>query len=118
MNNKNLFLALLLVSSLFLTNCKKDDDGGGLNVFSLEDDIQFGKEMVAYIESDTSEYIVLDSAQYASAYQYLYKIRDYILQSNEVKYKNVFPYRVRIIKDDATLNAFALPGGYLYVYTG
>ena len=31
---------------------------------------------------------------------------------------NEFPWKVTIINDDKTLNAFATPGGYIYVYTG
>ena len=32
--------------------------------------------------------------------------------------KTEFPWRIRIIKDDSTLNAFCAPGGYIYIYTG
>ena len=40
-----------------------------------------------------------------------------ILTSDDVTYKDEFPWEVHII-DDPTLNAFATPGGFLYVYTG
>jgi predicted Zn-dependent protease len=35
-----------------------------------------------------------------------------------VEYKNTFPYQFEVIHDDSTINAFCLPGGYIYVYTG
>jgi beta-barrel assembly-enhancing protease len=35
-----------------------------------------------------------------------------------VTHRNDFPWVVKIIKDDKTLNAFCTPGGYIYVYTG
>ena len=41
-----------------------------------------------------------------------------LLASGEVKHKDDFVWRVRILNDDKTLNAFCLPGGYIYVYTG
>jgi predicted Zn-dependent protease len=42
----------------------------------------------------------------------------HVLQSPEVERADVFDYQVTIIDDPETLNAFALPGGYIYVYTG
>ncbi len=40
------------------------------------------------------------------------------MNSGNVKNKDKFIWRLRIIKDDSTLNAFCTPGGYIYVYTG
>jgi len=34
------------------------------------------------------------------------------------KHKDDFAWQVKIIDDPETLNAFATPGGYIYVYTG
>ena len=41
-----------------------------------------------------------------------------INNSKYIEYKNVFPYKIEIIEDDSTVNAFCIPGGYIYVYTG
>jgi predicted Zn-dependent protease len=41
-----------------------------------------------------------------------------LLATGKVAYADQFNWTVRIIKDDATVNAFAVPGGYLYFYTG
>ncbi|MGB1248593.1 MAG: M48 family metalloprotease, partial [Chitinophagales bacterium] len=57
-------------------------------------------------------------SQYASSYGYLNAMKDEILNSGEVKYKDEFVWELHIIHDDETLNAFATPGGYIYVYTG
>lgn len=43
---------------------------------------------------------------------------DKILNSGEVQYRNEFAWDVHIIQDDSVLNAFATPGGYIYVYSG
>ncbi len=40
-----------------------------------------------------------------------------ILQSPEIKHKEDFTWKLTIINSDV-INAFAAPGGYLYVYTG
>jgi len=72
----------------------------------------------AEIEANPSEYPVLPYLGNESAYNYLYAMRDAILSSSEVQYKEEFDWELFIIQDDSTLNAFAAPGGYMYVYTG
>jgi predicted Zn-dependent protease len=92
--------------------------GADFNVFSLEDDKTLGRQVVAEIESDSSKMILLDSVEYHKVYTYLYSIRDSLLNSGVVKYKDDFPWRIRIIHDDSMLNAFCAPGGYIYLFTG
>ena len=105
--------------SVSISACKKDKaGGGGFNLFSLNDDIQFGAQVAAEIESDPETYPILDSAQYVEAYAHIYRIRDSILNSGNVVHKDDFLWQIRIIEDDSMLNAFCTPGGYIYVYTG
>jgi predicted Zn-dependent protease len=92
--------------------------GNNLNVFTLEDDISLGQQVVAEIESDSSGMVLLDSASNAKVYSYLYAIRDTLLNSGSVTYRTEFPWRIRVIHDDSTLNAFCAPGGYIYFFTG
>lgn len=89
-----------------------------VNLFTLQDDIALGEQVRSEIESDSSGMELLDSTAYPKIYGYLYGIRDSLLNSGQVRYKNEFPWRIRIIKDDSTLNAFCAPGGYIYIYTG
>lgn len=110
----------LVVLLLFLElDCrKKSSDSPGFNLFTVEDDLELGTKVAAEIESDPSKYPILDSAQYPQAYGHLYRLRDSILQTGKLTYADKFPWRLRIIRDDSTLNAFCAPGGYIYVYTG
>ena len=128
------FLFLILAAgttTLNISGCKSKDDksfedpcggkapGGITNMLiSTKQDIQMGLATVHVIDSLSSEYPILDSVQYHEAYAHIYRIRDNILNSGKVYYKNTFPWKVRIIRDDNTLNAFCTPGGYIYVYTG
>ncbi len=105
--------ALIILS---LTNCKKD--APFVPFFSISDDRKLGSQVVAEIAANPNEYPIADSIQYASAYQFLYGIRNEILNSGKVVYKDDFSWRLRIIKDDSVKNAFCTPGGYIYVYTG
>lgn len=115
-----IFFSLLLVSGgLTLSNCNGSKKlGSGINLFPVEQDRQLGAQVASEIDGNQKEYPILDSASNKEIYQYLYKIRNTILNSGQVKHKDDFAWRLRIIKDDSTLNAFCTPGGYIYVYTG
>lgn len=91
---------------------------GGFNLFTIDQDKQLGLQVAQEIESNPKEYPILDSASNVKAYKYIYDIRNKILATGKVKHKDNFAWRIRIIKDDKTLNAFCTPGGYIYVYTG
>ncbi len=111
---------LLSVGLLFSSGCDRDKDGSvtDINVFSKNDDKQLGAQVAAEIDANPSQYPQLDSANNVAAYQYIYSMRDQILNSTDLQFKNDFIWRIRIIRDDNTLNAFCTPGGYIYVYTG
>ena len=98
-----------------LAACSSD---GGLNIFSIQDDIDLGAQLAAEIEADPKTYPLLDEAQYPDAYDHLYAIRDSLLASDLVDHAEEFQWELHIIDDPKTLNAFCAPGGYIYVYTG
>lgn len=114
-------LAMATVALLFLGGCgalNEKNKGKGLNLFTVEQDRELGAQVAAEIDGNPQEYPLLDSVKYASVYRYVYNVRDKILNSGNVDFKEDFQWRVRIIHDDSTLNAFCTPGGYIYVYTG
>lgn len=117
---KNRVSLSLLISAVFvLSNCSNPKEGKtGFNLFTVQQDRELGAQVAAEIDGNPQKYPVLDSAQYPAAYKYLYDIRDRILNSGKVIHKDEFQWRLRIIRDDNTLNAFCTPGGYIYVYTG
>jgi len=106
------------IITLTLFSCATSKNGGGFNLFTIQDDRSFGAEVAKEIENDPKKYKVLDSSKNVAVYKYVYKVRDNILNSGQVEHKNDFQWRIRIIHDDSTLNAFCTPGGYIYVYTG
>ena len=83
-----------------------------------EEDAALGKQLSEEILRKPSEFKVLNPNDYPESYAYLNGIVKTILESGEVVYKEEFPWKVYIIEDDNTLNAFATPGGYIFVYTG
>lgn len=115
---KKIFWPVSLLSALLLANCGGMKDGGGFNLFTIQDDIALGKEFSKQIESDTANYPLLPEDGNEEVYTYIRGITEKLLNTGKVAYKDEFAWKVKIIKDDKTLNAFAVPGGYLYVYTG
>jgi len=116
MREFKVLIIVLLAGLTFLNSCKDKNDN--FVFFSIEDDVKLGAQVAEEIENNPSQYPVLDETEYADAYAYLNKLVDYILTSGEVEYTEEFAWKVHIIADDEVLNAFATPGGYLYVYTG
>lgn len=103
----------------FTDNCGGKAPGGAVGILMpISQDLQMGEATVQQIEGEPTTYPILDSASNPVAYGHIYRIRTNILNSGKVYYKDDFPWRIRIIKDDNTLNAFCTPGGYIYVYTG
>lgn len=114
--NKIIFIFAL--ASLTLTSCKSIGGGKGFNLFPVSQDKALGAQVAAEIDGNQQQYPLLDSTQYSDVYRYIYGIRDKILNSGKVTLKDEFPWRLRIIHNDSTLNAFCTPGGYIYIYTG
>lgn len=117
------FISLFATILLIFSSCEDNEDDkpnpdSDFNPFPVSRDKQLGQQFSSQIESDTSDYNVLDSASNPEVYDQLYRIRGNILDDAVLNYKETFPWRMRIIGNDSTLNAFATPGGYIYFYSG
>lgn len=111
MSQKLNFLLLFIVVTFGLSSCK-------VNLFTVEQDAEFGAQVAKEIEANKKDYPILPERGNEEAYKYIRSLRDKILNSGTVKHRNEFKWDIKIIKDDNTLNAFCTPGGYIYVYTG
>lgn len=114
MKKYTLFLLLGITAVLF-TQCDKNND---FVLVGIESDKDFGKQADSAIRADPAQFPILARSANTAAYAYLDGIVNKILNSGGVTYKDEFDWEVSIIKDDETLNAFATPGGKIYVYTG
>lgn len=117
--NYKTYLSITVVT--ILTACgmvNEKNKGKGFNFFSIEQDKALGAQVAHEIDSNVREFPPLDSVKYQEVYAYLYKVRDKLLNTGKVDFKNEFQWRLRVIHDDSTLNAFCTPGGYIYIYTG
>jgi len=113
-----IFLLVFSIAVISACSLVKNVKKNGVNIFTIQQDKDFGAQVAAEIDGNPKEYPLLDSAKYKDVYAYVYKVRNNILNSGKVAHKDNFKWRVRIIKNDSVLNAFCTPGGYIYVYTG
>ena len=108
---------LILFCMVVATGCASMSEGRGLNLYSVEDDRQLGEATAAQIAASPQDYPILDRTKYQSAYAQLENIMNSILRSGALPNADKFEWKVNII-DQPVLNAFAVPGGHLYFYTG
>ncbi len=102
-------LAVLIGYVVVIASC-------GINIFSDKDDVNLGEQLDKEIRTNPREYPILQG--YPEVKAYVVGITSKILSSPEVKKRGIYPYKVEIIADDKTINAFCTPGGFIYVYTG
>lgn len=116
MHKPFVFLCLMLLAVSGMYSC---DRSGDFVVFSVQNDVELGAQVNEEILSNPDEYPLLPEEEYPEAYRQLRSMLNQVLASEAILYEDVFAYdSIKIIQDDEMLNAFATPGGYIYVYTG
>ncbi|AII50422.1 M48 family metalloprotease [Hymenobacter sp. APR13] len=90
------------------------------SLFSIQQDIELGARVARQTDSTyrAKGQLLERNSRNARAYQLLDGVVKRVLDNGNLKYRTQFPWSVKIIKDDAVQNAFATPGGYIYVYSG
>jgi len=99
----------VLISAAVFFSCEQS------NIFSDKDDVELGKEFDKEIKNNPKEFPMLEG--HLDIKDYVTDIGKTILNSPQIKKKNIYPYNFQII-NDTIINAFCTPGGYVYVYTG
>jgi beta-barrel assembly-enhancing protease len=111
---------VLLISSLTVAvaddnSAKKDDPGqignrnvsGSLNCYSIEKEIAMGKQLAGEVQRQAK---LMDDPIVT---EYVNRVGQNLARNSDAK----VPFTFQVI-DDPTLNAFALPGGFIFVHTG
>ncbi|UPL50845.1 M48 family metalloprotease [Hymenobacter sublimis] len=112
-----LLCGLVATLGTVASSCSKDGDG--VLLFSIEDDKALGEKVAAQTDSTfRAKGQLLERSSNPTAYAALNRIVTRVLDSGKLQYRNEFPWDVKIIRDDQTQNAFATPGGHIYVYSG
>ncbi len=106
---------LVAASAFTLSSCGDD----GVVLFSIEDDVQLGQQVSAQVDSTyRAQGQLVERSANPQAYAALDRIVNRVLNSGEVQYRQEFAWDVKLINDDEQLNAFATPGGHIYVFSG
>src|SRR5450755_1925228 len=82
------------------------DVGKGVNFYSLEKEMALGKQLAAEVQRQAK--VVTDPL----ISEYVNRIGQNLVRSSDAK----VPFTFQVIEGDSP-NAFALPGGYVFVYT-
>jgi predicted Zn-dependent protease len=112
------FLVIVSIVSVSMFSTWSTSGGAGLNLFTVEQDMELGKQTAQQIANDPQQFPVLPERGNEEIYKYINDITNTILASGKVDYADQFVWEVKIIDQDSVLNAFCTPGGYIYVYTG
>jgi beta-barrel assembly-enhancing protease len=93
---------------------KKDPDqigardvGKGVNFYSLEKEMAIGKQLATEVEKQAK--IITDP----TVSEYVNRLGQNLVRNSDAK----VPFTIKVI-DGEEVNAFALPGGYFFVYSG
>jgi len=107
--------AMLLFCSLSPAKDKKKDPneignrdvGKGLNIYSIEKEIALGKQLAEEVRRQSK---LLD---YPTIGEYVNRLGQNLVRNSDA----TIPFTFEVVEGDQ-LNAFALPGGFVFVFTG
>ncbi|MFM7079135.1 MAG: M48 family metallopeptidase [Bacteroidota bacterium] len=105
-----------LFFTIALVSCTSKD--GDFTIFSVEEDLALGTEIVQGIENDPANYPIISRTENPKAYQKLDRILNKILQSDDILHRNELAWKITLLDNDTVYNAFCTPGGFIFVYTG
>lgn len=112
------FLITIIFSLTFLYTCSELSDW----FVTDEDEVNMGTDFYNQILADADEYPVLDTVgneKNRLLYDYIDSIGHWIADHQTVRPENEYlKYDFTVIDKDTVVNAFAIPGGYVFIYTG
>lgn len=85
---------------------------------SVSDDIQMGTQAYSQVKNDPKMKPSQDPREIEPVKHVTSRIIEAARRSKYAEIAKAFQWEVTVIKDDKTMNAFALPGGKIAVYTG
>lgn len=104
---------------VLLCSCKSlKDSWENLNLFPVSQDVELGKQVNLEISNNQKDFPKVSEQGNEELYQYVRGVVHKILYNGSIDYAKDFAWQLTLINDIKTQNAFATPGGYIYVYTG
>ena len=85
---------------------------------SVREEMQMGAQAYSQVKNDPKMHQSQDPREIEPVRRVAARIIEAAKRSKYAEMANQFQWEVTVIKDDKTMNAFALPGGKIAVYTG
>lgn len=114
-------LALVMAAGFSgLAGCETNPYTGRsqLLMTSVDQEMQMGAQAYSQVKNDPKMHQSQDPREVEPVRRVAARIIEAAKQSKYAEMANQFQWEVTVIKDDKTMNAFALPGGKIAVYTG
>jgi predicted Zn-dependent protease len=89
-----------------------------LLIYSVSEEMQLGARAYSQVKNDPKLRQSQDPREIEPVKRVVARIVEAAKRSKYAEMANQFQWEVMVIKDDKTMNAFALPGGKIAVYTG
>jgi len=116
------FVFLFLIVG-FISSCRPDSSqdivvGQAKDEFNESDQTIIGNAVSDIINDSSYGFEVLDEANYQELYSHLNTLMGQIVNTVTVQRREDFDWKISVLKDDDEVNAFILPGGHLFIYSG
>lgn len=109
MKTRNLAILFAVLCGASLSGCVTTEGGAQPNMLSTQEEIALGEKVAKEVQENEK---VLDDP---IIQQYVSEIGARLARSSP---RQDVPYTFTVIDNPDTVNAFALPGGRMYIYTG
>ena len=116
-------IVLLVLGSIplfLLSGCETNPYTGRsqLLMTSVSEEMQLGTQAYQQVKNDPKVHLSQDPREIEPVKRVAARIIEAAKRSKYAEMAKQFQWEVTVIKDDKTMNAFALPGGKIAVYTG
>lgn len=106
---RHILVTVMLGAALLSSGCATTGiNKGQINIIASDEEVQMGKELSAEVEK---EFTIYDNAEVTA---YVQSVGDKVVRVCD---RNDIEYHFAVIEKEE-MNAFAMPGGYIYIYTG
>jgi len=114
-----LYIFFLTAVSL-LWNCETPDAviSQEIDIFTIEHQITIGHVMDEQLLNMPEIYPILDKAQNKCAYDRVEVLFKTLLNTSTINNRRTFEWQIHLIDNNEISNAFSLPGGHIFLYTG
>ena len=114
-----IFFTFIIGTLLFLS-CEKPDEVISIDIdeFTPEHQVTIGKHMKERMLEMPTVYPLLGKNSHECAYERPEELFRTLVNTATIQNRKTFNWELHIIENEDIQNAFTLPGGYVFIYTG